>query len=325
MNDSKIPIIAGSGRSGTTWVLDALAIPNKKRTIFEPLHPACVSEAGDFAYQYFEPNSKNDALNHFFQKLLSGNIRGIWIDYRVRTDRIRPALNRFRSPRDLREWYLRLKKLAHNKKRYHPHLKKTPMVKMIRGNLLLGWLARNFPVNIVLLVRHPGAVIESMNRLHGDDWEPKKTLSMYKHQEGLLKQVTPEAQKLVSTASTDLERYMLIWCLENALPIQKAAKNNVRVIFYENLVLHPRPEWKSLALALELEKVPDESILKFPSQQAAPGKESEDYAKTKLGRWIEHFSTYEMDLMQDILDTFEVDCYQMSDPVPVIKQHKATD
>jgi len=32
-------LIAGSGRSGTTWVLDALADANDLRPVFEPLHP----------------------------------------------------------------------------------------------------------------------------------------------------------------------------------------------------------------------------------------------------------------------------------------------
>ena len=37
MND--LLIIAGSGRSGTTWVLDAVAEANQLRTKFEPLGP----------------------------------------------------------------------------------------------------------------------------------------------------------------------------------------------------------------------------------------------------------------------------------------------
>jgi hypothetical protein len=32
-------VVAGYGRSGTTWVQDVLAISNELRPVFEPLHP----------------------------------------------------------------------------------------------------------------------------------------------------------------------------------------------------------------------------------------------------------------------------------------------
>lgn len=323
MKNTNVPIIAGSGRSGTTWVLDALALPNKRRTIFEPLHPACVANASKYSYRYIGQHAKNDVLNHFFRELLEGAMHGIWIDYRVRSDRVWPTLARFSSLRNFREWYLRLKKLVRNRRRYRPYLHNPPMIKMIRGNLLLGWLVKNFSVNVALLVRHPGAVIESMNRLRGEDWEPEKVLSIYQEQIELLERISPKARKLIALSKTELEKYMLAWCLENALPIREAEDNGVHVVFYENLVVNPEKEWCSLASALGLDKVPDESVFITPSQQAAPGKKSEDYAKVRLGRWMEAYSTSELKLMQDILDQLDVTCYRMDDPLPVLRCKEA--
>ncbi len=319
INYSKIPVLAGSGRSGTTWVLDALAIPNKRRTIFEPLHPACVPGANNFAHLFVKPDEKNEALYLFFKTLLTTKKLGTWIDYRVRSDRLQPSLDRFRSLHDMYEWYLRIKKFKRNKKKYESSLNKPPMIKMIRGNLLLGWLVQNFSMNIALLVRHPGAVIESMYRLGGDDWDSKKALSLYQKQDKLLQQLNTKSQNLISTATTDLERHMLTWCLENASPIQDAEKNGIKVIFYENLVTDSISEWKVLTSALGLNEVPDQSILKKPSQQAAPGKNDHDYTKTKLGHWMKTFSSSEINTMQNILNTFGVTCYRMNEPTPVIK------
>ena len=42
------PVIVGSGRSGPTWVQDALAQANGYATAFEALHPD--AEAGTAAY-----------------------------------------------------------------------------------------------------------------------------------------------------------------------------------------------------------------------------------------------------------------------------------
>jgi hypothetical protein len=56
-----IRIIAGSGRSGTTWVLDALAEANALRPVFEPLHPLAIPQARPFAYRYYRPLPITDA------------------------------------------------------------------------------------------------------------------------------------------------------------------------------------------------------------------------------------------------------------------------
>ena len=45
-------IVAGFGRSGTTWVQDSLASANSLRTVFEPLNTKTVPEAGPYANKF---------------------------------------------------------------------------------------------------------------------------------------------------------------------------------------------------------------------------------------------------------------------------------
>ena len=97
--ESRPVIIAGSGRSGTTWVLDGLCTANGRRSIFEPLHPACVAGAGHIASQYVDHEAPRGDLKKFFDPLFSGSVNGIWIDYRVRTDRLALSADRLRSLR----------------------------------------------------------------------------------------------------------------------------------------------------------------------------------------------------------------------------------
>ena len=77
MNNSPI-IIAGSGRSGTTWVLDAIAGSNRLRTVFEPLHPAGVPEAKAFANKHVRDDADEPDLKLFMDKVFSGKLKGIW-------------------------------------------------------------------------------------------------------------------------------------------------------------------------------------------------------------------------------------------------------
>ena len=72
-------LIAGSGRSGTTWVQDALAAANDLRPVFEPLHPA-VSEIGArYAYRALSRNDEHPELQRFLQTRWATRIRTFFL------------------------------------------------------------------------------------------------------------------------------------------------------------------------------------------------------------------------------------------------------
>jgi hypothetical protein len=281
-----------------------------------------VSGADHIAYTYVDRDEQRDDLKEFFDPLLSGNVSGIWIDYRIRTDRLAPSTARFRSVRATYDWYLRIRKLSRNYRKYHATLGWPVIIKMIRANLLLGWLKRNYPYEAVLVLRHPGAVIESMLRLGGEDWDPIAALEIYRRQKPLLDCFDNQVANIISNCNSDLERYMMAWCLENALPIQQAARDGIHVVFYEDLVLRPETAWPALAGCLGLAKWPDKVLLAQPSQQAAPNRRGDDYAGSKLGRWMSVFNKAELATMQGLLGVFNVDCYSMDDAVP--RRYKQT-
>ena len=166
-------IIAGSGRSGTTWILDSIAEANNLHTIFEPLNPVLVPAAKPFAYRYVRDDSHEPALRNFMDRVFAGNLRSIWANYRLNPHMLRPwstlARGVFRRYRHnpllqfkvLCGQYVRL--LSHYRKYKRPksdHL----IVKFIRANLMIGWLAKNYDTKIVLVVKHSAAVISSRLR-----------------------------------------------------------------------------------------------------------------------------------------------------------------
>jgi len=161
-------IIAGSGRSGTTWILDALAEVNGLRPVFEPLHPKSVQGAEPYAYHYFSPQTEAADLEVFLNQFFTGTYHSIWTDFRIRPIRLMPRWRNFTSLGRMyalfSEWRGAVRRFVH----YRGMLGNSPiLVKMIRANLMLGWLREKFDARIVFVVRHPGAVVESKVRLGG--------------------------------------------------------------------------------------------------------------------------------------------------------------
>ena len=158
-------IVMGSGRSGTTWVVDALAEANQLRTIFEPLHPSVSKIGSRYAYRYIKSGTDEPELHSFVQSLVSGEFRSIWSDYRVRTDRLYPTLGRLASREKLKLLVARWRKLIRQRNKYRKEQGRQPIIKFIRANLMAGWIRSEFNARIVVIVRHPGSVIASKMHL----------------------------------------------------------------------------------------------------------------------------------------------------------------
>jgi hypothetical protein len=129
--------LAGSGRSGTTWVSGIINHRNGYRLIFEPFHPGICKNFR--RKQYLRPGDRREEYLEPARKVLTGGIRSSWTD-------------RF------------------NRK----FVARRRLIKDIRANLLLGWMRENFPgMPIVLLLRHPCAIAASRVALGWRDSLPE--------------------------------------------------------------------------------------------------------------------------------------------------------
>ncbi len=121
------------------------------------------------------------------------------------------------------------------------------IVKMIRSNLLLPWLANRFPVKIVHLIRHPCAVIGSQLRL---GWQ--YDLDDIYAQPLLMNDVLAPYSSWLHTAKTPLEKLAALWCVENVLPLKMARHGLCRSIVYEEYLTQPANVFPGLFGALGL-------------------------------------------------------------------------
>jgi len=307
-------ILAGSARSGTTWLLDGLAESNGLRTSFEPLHAQAVPAAAPFAHHYVPPDADWPELEAFLGDVLSGRGTRLWSDLRVRPDRFFdapsparvPALAALRTRRMVRRW------------RHLRRVRRRPILcKLIRANLMLGWLAQRLSARTLLLVRHPGGVVASQLRTDPHYWQrPEDLLQGYLSEPALLETHLGPLTDFLSGPLEPVELRTALWCIENAIPVREAAAWNVTAVSYERLLLRDGEEWRRTLDALALSQRPDDASLERPSAVASKDFKSRPPAARGVERWMESLSDRDKARIDAVLDRFGVTAYRTDDPLP---------
>ena len=309
-------MILGSGRSGTTWVLDALAHANSLRPVFEPLHEGETAIAARYAYAAIQPWERCELLEAFLADAAAGRVHSPWVDYRARTPALFPRPNSLLKPGNLLSWYYTLKRYFRVRAELAPLMRSNEtLIKCIRANLMASWLATKMGFRIVLLVRHPCATIESRFQI-GDIWDPKPILARYHSDTGLHEQTDGRYFELLNAPLTRIEGLTLLWVIENQLPVANASSHGYAVSFYEQLVSNHQGAWSGLCVALNLENVPSLDRIRKPSQQS-----SKDFDPARLPvhtpRWRETLTAEQLAQIQGILDTTGCDLYHVNSVRPL--------
>jgi hypothetical protein len=118
------------------------------------------------------------------------------------------------------------------------------LVKEVRGNLLLGWLHANFPeVPIVMVLRHPCAVVQSQLDL---PWNWHLDLADFLAQSALMEDHLEPFRSLLSEPLSPFERHVVLWCVENYVPLRQFREGDLHLAFYEDLVMRPEAEIRRL-------------------------------------------------------------------------------
>jgi hypothetical protein len=200
--------LAGSGRSGTTWLSEVINHSGGYHYVFEPFNPARVGAFGHFrSKQYLRPDDTREEFLKPASLALTGALKSSW------TDRFNRAL-----------------------------VARRRLIKDIRANLLLGWMRANFPgMPIVLLLRHPCAVVASRLAL---GW--KDNLSETMEQQDLVEDFLLPMETEIHAARDAFERHLILWCIDNYVPLRQFAPGEIHLTFYENLLINPEAELQSL-------------------------------------------------------------------------------
>lgn len=201
-DDNDVTLILGSGRSGTTWLTELAAAGTDGRIIFEPLHPKCVR--GRMALPrrpYLPPDQACTEMRSVFDPVFDGSLRSIWSD-------------------------------LYNDRFSYRHR----VIKEIRANLCLGWIAKTYPqVRIALIVRNPINVAQSQM---AGGWPVE--LSWFHAQPELLRDHPFLAAPELNRCETQFKRNIAHWAVENRVALDQlecsvAERQRVRLFSYDTL------------------------------------------------------------------------------------------
>ncbi len=309
---NKVIIIAGSGRSGTTWIQDAIAGGNSMRTLFEPLHPIGVPSAHHFGYQYVKAGVEHPSLKTFMDRAFAGQMKSLWANYRIRPDRFN--LLKYRLPNVI----YNVKKLIKHYPIYRPTTAANNglVVKFIRANLMLSWLAQAYKHPILFVVRHPAAVVASRINMGTTDWSAENALSHYIKDPNILLTMQNEFGVDIRQAISPAAILTSVWCVENLLPLRWAKEFGFSVTAYETLLIDPDKEWARVGKNLGLDQVPCQQALVTPSQQVATNMQGQTFGKSHLGKWRTSLNQKQLDDIQNILNNFKVSIYNINEDLP---------
>lgn len=271
-------VLAGNGRSGTTWVSDIINYKNEYRYIFEPFHPHKVGICKRFRYrQYLRPDNRDLQFTEPVKAILAGRVRNRWTDSQNR---------RF--------------------------LCKKRLVKDIRANHLLKWIQVNFPgVPIILLLRHPCAVANSKLQLN---WETH--LEEFLAQRELMEDFLNPFRKEIEQARSTFEKHVFMWCIENYVPLNQFKRGEIHLAFYENFCETPRQEIDRLFSFLG-EKF-DERIFQNLSEPSSQSRKNSAIftGESLIDSWRKHVNKEQLERALEILSLFGLNRIYSRDSIP---------
>ena len=262
--------LASMGRSGSTFLSNIVNYDNRFRVMFEPFRASMVAEAKGFAYPYYiRPDNDDPDLLSSAQTIISGRVHSKWVN-----------------------------------KENKAIFPKARLIKEIRANFYLKWLSNHFTgMKIVLLLRHPCAVVASwLSAGFADSQDVRRRLLANSHfVADMGDSLVEEYQK----ASSDFERLVFLWCFSYHVPFQQFRRDELHVVFYENLVMNPDEEIGNLFDFLGYKYSADKVRGSF-YKPSSTTKKSESFFRDKIqvNRWKNNCTSEQATRAYEVMSLF---------------------
>jgi hypothetical protein len=249
--------------------------------MFEPFNPRRVRLfKKEGLLPYISPQKKDQHIYGLIKKVLSGKIRGSWIN-------------------------------KYNRK----FLTRKRIVKDIHINVLLKWIKNFFPeIPIILVLRHPLAVAYSMEKLNW--WDPDVIIRKYLDNEDIVKDFLKNKEDLINNVKDDFSKYILIWCIENIIPLRQCKNGEIYITFYENICREPVKEVRKIFNFLGISV--DASVIKTITR---PSQVSREDSAIKTGDdpvkvWKSRIGKNKIRKALKIIEGFGLDKIYTEAPMP---------
>jgi hypothetical protein len=202
-------IVAGSARSGTSWLAEIIALQFRYRLLFEPEHEYQTQEGYLICDKFISKDNLQNEQVEYFKKIFSNKIDNDWIA-----------------------------QISNRKLKMHlwPIIPKKYVVKFVRCNLSAHFMSSYFKIPLLFIIRNPYDVILSQNRVKFD-W--LYNLNHFKHQERIT-EVLDLKYDFKWEEVDDFSRIEILtlrWCIENKVVFDLSETNcsNLKIVKYEDL------------------------------------------------------------------------------------------
>jgi hypothetical protein len=288
-------VIAGSPRSGTTWLGSLVGQLVGYHHRDEPLdlrNAPALREAGFEWRIYLAPHASHPSHYTILHNILED-----------------------RAPNG--DW--NYKPIARVSEFLHQMFQNKLVVKFIRANRMLRWMANTFSARgILLLIRHPCAVISSQLRYEEKPWKDAEVPSdVTTGFGGTLPDFALERfGDILSSLETTEEALAASWCLDQYFPLyEERAPFPGLIVPYEKLLLDGHSELRRIFDYLDAD-LPAAVKAEFsrPSTSASDDLRTKD-ARAQLEKWTHQLSNRQIDNILRVVHAFEIDIYSR-DPEP---------
>jgi len=194
------------------------------------------------------------------------------------------------------------------------------VMKNINATPLIDWFAEKFDADVVYLVRHPGAVADSLVRRN---WG-SAAHAYLSDEEYCDRYLTCEQKRFAQDIldwGNPFEQCVLEWCLDNVHALSVWKERPWLTLSYEELVLRSAAMASLLCKRLEL---PDPEgmcrVLQLPSRTASLDSKrvvQADGPKQLVTRWLEHIPESETRTMSEVLAAFGIGVYKADTAYPL--------
>jgi len=233
-------LVTGAHRSGTTWVGKILAASPCVHYIQEPFNPSKSASSGISTLRpptwCWEPvGSERDPARRALSRTLQ--FRYAWL----------PALLEARSPRDLRR--IRNESRGFRLARRN---RSRPLVKDPIALFAADWLATQFAMQVVVMIRHPAGFAASLKRL---DWDFPFSclLEQAELMNGRLSRFEAEIRDFARERKPIIDQAALVWKLKHyVVAAYRTAHPEWTFLRNEDLSLDPLSVFRDLFDRLQL-------------------------------------------------------------------------
>lgn len=278
-------------RSGSTWLMELIWSQPGFKTCNQPLYLEVPSVRRRLGIDDWTELYRRDALpgiERYLARICAGRIG-------------------FTNPNPLR--------------RYYRPITRRIVFKEIHASADVADLARErLNCRVVYLIRHPIAVTISTER-----WPTLPAMLASDHRRHFRRAELARAERIVERGDR-LERGVLAWCLQNAVPLRMAGEDWA-VVTYEQLVLDPLPVIAELARKLDLPR-PDRMVRRLPVPSVNVRFKSTEETRRLLTqggpgtrphlveKWRRVVDARDEARAMAVLEVFGLDAYRLGDVLP---------